>query len=186
LQVTVKRLGEPHSCMAAWLRAEHYEPWSRRTKKLWWIILHFLCQWQVIVRALAAVRLDVAQGRRVRACSVHHSADVPFMVSAERTVDCIDGGQPTNERYGVKLAMAQRINMAPDSIDMYCPSHDHDRRANATLAAPNGAGALARRPGVGGLRRCGDSLQPSPGPHGARRHALLRCSGRAGAGRATA
>ena len=134
----------------------------------------------------AAVRLDVAQGRRVRACSVHHSADVPFMVSAERTVDCIDGGQPTNERYGVKLAMAQRINMAPDSIDMYCPSHDHDRRANATLAAPNGAGALARRPGVGGLRRCGDSLQPSPGPHGARRHALLRCSGRAGAGRATA
>ena len=84
-------------------------------------MVHFLCRQQVIVQALVAVRLDVAQGRRVRACLVHQGADTPFMAPGERTVDCIDEGQPTNQRHGVELLMAQRVNTAPRLISVPFP-----------------------------------------------------------------
>ena len=117
-------------------------------------MVHFQCRQQVIVRALVAVRLDVAQGHRVRACLVHQGADTPFMVPGERTVDCIDEGQPTNERHGVELLMAQRVNIAPRLISVPLPSPA--MTADAMLAGSNRVGGLARRLAVDSQSsRCG-------------------------------
>ena len=85
----------------------------------------------------------------MRACLVHQGANT-FMVPGQRTVEGVDEGQPTNERHGVELLMAQSINIAPHLISVRCPSPGHERKPDAVLAAPNRVGALARWPAVGG------------------------------------